>query len=132
MGSGQHVDERTTPAAGAAHEQGDTLVAGEVLEVGHALRAPSGEVSALMREDGAFVLQRDADGQQLWSSDTQGSAGAVVVMGDDGRLSVTAGGRTLWSTDTDGHPGAFAQLHRDGRLVVHDFYRAPLWSADQR
>lgn len=85
----------------------------------------------MLREDGDFVVQRDADGRQLWSSGTRGCPGAVVVMGDDGRLSVSAGGRTLWSTDTGGHPGAFLQLHDDGRLAVHDFYRRLLWAGDQ-
>ena len=107
------------------------LIAGEVLSAGEQLDAPTQAFSALVRGDGNFVVYRNSDWSQMWSSRTEGHPEASVLVQQDGDVVICAAdGEHLWRSATGGNPGAFIQLHDDGRLVVYDFYRDPLWSSD--
>ena len=109
----------------------NVLIAGEVLSAGQQLEAPTQAFTALMRGDGNFVVYRNDDWSQMWSSGTQGHPEASVMVQDDGDLVIfAADGGHLWRSATGGNPGAFIQLHDDGRLVAYDFYRCALWSSN--
>ena len=109
----------------------DTLIAGEVLTAGRRLSEPTGEYSALMREDGNLVVYRVVDSTQTWASQTRSHSSASLLMKDDGELAIHAlDGQRLWCSPTSGNPGAFVQLHEDGRLAVYGFYRDLLWSSN--
>ena len=64
-------------------------------------------------------------GQDLTSPDGQ----YRLDMQGDGNLVEYGNGRPLWSSGTDGHAGASASLQLDGNLVVHGADGAVLWSS---
>jgi hypothetical protein len=106
------------------------LTAGEVLDAGHQLEAPSTLFVAVMGADGDFVVYRTDDRSRVWSSGTAGHPDAQLAMQDDGDVVIrAASGARLWRSATDAHPGAFMEVRDDGQLVIRDFYRTPVWTS---
>ena len=52
-----------------------------------------------MQADGNLVLY-DSGNQTVWSTHTEGLAGAVLNLRADGGLSISLGSNTLWHTET--------------------------------
>ena len=59
----------------------------------------------VMQTDGNFVLY-DHHSHALWSSKTNGHAGAHLAIQTDGNVVVYAGTKALWASDTGGMPAA--------------------------
>jgi hypothetical protein len=62
-------------------------------------------VNLVMQEDGNLVsyYNEGSNGGPIWSSGTSGNPGAVLVLANDGNLSVALNGAPLWQTNTGGH-----------------------------
>jgi hypothetical protein len=63
------------------------------------------------------LLLRDEHGRVTWSSGTR-AAGTRAVFQADGNFVVYQGEQTLWSSRTDGHAGATLVLRADGRVAI--------------
>ncbi len=94
------------------------LQAGQRLLPGQQLVSGDGLYVLTMRRDGA--LAEETAGQVVWSSGSQGHAGAYAVMQAGGNLVIyAAAGGALWSSRSGGHTGSsYAVLDNDGQLVV--------------
>jgi pseudomonalisin len=102
---------------------------GASLASGSELRSSNGTFRLAMQLDGNLVFSR-VNGATLWSSGTQGNAGARAVMQADGNFVVfSSAGMPLWSTGTSNtspQDRARLKLQDDGNVVI--YARRPVWA----
>ena len=108
----------------------DTLYPGQKLTSGTSLTSADGRFVVTMQGDGNLVLTEG--GQPVWSSQTQGHPGAVLInQADDGNMVIVAPGNVpVWSTQTNGHPSSTFVVQSDRNAVVYNPDRIALWQAD--
>lgn len=101
------------------------LQAGKALFGGESIT--TGSYQLAMQNDGNLVVS-NTQGQDLWSSGTQGDPGDFLIMQSDGNLIIYSKyGNALWATGTEGNPGDYAVMQStDGNLVVYSSTQA-LW-----
>jgi hypothetical protein len=122
-GGGNSGPVEPPPAAGNRLEPDQGLAPGQ------SLRSPNGFYQLIMQGDGNLVLYRAGRTAALWSSGTQGKAGARAAMQGDGNLVIyLPSGRPVWSSGTQGHAGAFLVLQDDGNVVLYEPAGRALWS----
>lgn len=109
-----------------------TLTANQWLNVNDSLTSTNGDFRLVMQGDGNLVLYRLSDSTALWSTQTQGNAGAEAVMQGDGNLVVYKNGVALWESNTDGYPMSFLNMQNDGNLVIYSSSNNPLWESGTR
>lgn len=106
-----------TAAGWSAGVRFHRLRKGGVLRPGWSLYSTSPEAYRLTMLAGGNLALFDGSGDQLWSTNTSGHAGAYASMQTDGNLVVyDKTGHALWSTATNGHPGASLELLGDGNV----------------
>lgn len=94
-----------------------TLASGATLRPGQKLVSPNGKFQAKMQTNGNFVLSRLADAHKLASTATH-VAGSRLVMQANGNLVLRSpDDANLWSR-TQGTAGAVLTLRNDGNLTV--------------
>jgi surface antigen len=103
---------------------GDSLRAGWTLTPGAFLLSSDRQYRLVMQGDGNLVLYKGPTA--LWSSGTDGYAGAHAVMQGDGNLVVYDGAVARWNSNTNGFDGAFLALQDDSNLVIYGDGH-PLW-----
>jgi hypothetical protein len=99
---------------------GSYLTAGQTLRGGDYLLSPNGQYSAVMQDDGNFVLYwgrwPDRVVGPMWASDTGGKSGVTATMQTDGNLVLNGGG---WMTGTGGRSGPlFAAMQDNGDFAL--------------
>lgn len=99
---------------------GSFLLAGATMHGGDYLLSPNGHYSAVMQDDGSFVLYWGRYPDQvigsMWASDTSGKSGVTATMQTDGNLVLNNGG---WSTGTGGKSGPlFAAMQDNGDFAL--------------
>lgn len=99
---------------------GSYLNAGATLKGGDYLLSPNGQYSAVMQDDGNFVLYWGRWPDRLlgpmWASDTGGKTGVTATMQTDGNLVLNDGG---WVTGTGGKSGPlFAAMQDNGDFAL--------------
>ena len=109
----------------SAHQSGaSSLASGAMLQPNDSLVSLNGRYRLVMQPTGNLVLEVASSGEPIWSSGSDGHAGAYALMQQNGRLSVypkAAGLRDpLFQTPTDAHPGATLQVLDNGDLTVED------------
>jgi surface antigen len=100
------------------------LLPGEKMSSGEQLVSPNNLYRLVMQGDGNLVFYKGSSA--LWSSGTQGNAGAYAIMQPDGNLVVYAGGSAKWHSHTNGFSGARLELQDDSNLVVYHADH-PIW-----
>lgn len=99
---------------------GSYLPAGMTLKGSDYLLSPNGQYSAVMQDDGNFVLYwgrwPDRVVGPMWATDTSGKSGVTATMQTDGNLVLNGGG---WSTGTGGRSGSlFAAMQDNGDFAL--------------
>ncbi len=99
---------------------GSFLSAGMTLKGGDYLLSPNGQYSAVMQDDGNFVLYwgrwPDRVVGPMWATDSNGKSGVTATMQTDGNLVLNGGG---WSTGTPGKSGPlFAAMQDNGDFAL--------------
>lgn len=99
---------------------GSYLPAGMTLKGSDYLLSPNGQYSAVMQDDGNFVLYWGRWPDRLlgpmWASDTGGTSGVTATMQTDGNLVLNG---TSWSTGTGGKSGSlFAAMQDNGDFAL--------------
>jgi hypothetical protein len=99
---------------------GSYLAAGQSLRGGDYLLSPNSQYSAVMQDDGNFVLYwgrwPDRVLGPMWASDTVGKTGVTATMQTDGNFVLNGGG---WSTGTGGKSGPlFAAMQDNGDFAL--------------
>lgn len=97
----------------------------------------------MQAEDGNLVIY-NAGGQPLWASATDGNAGAVLILQDDGKVVIYKSGKPIWST-ADLHSGRTLQSGRilrsgngqyklemqtDGNLALRNASSQIIWATN--
>ena len=100
--------------------KGSYLTAGTTLKGGDYLLSPNGQYSAVMQDDGNFVLYwgrwPDRVVGPMWATDTNGKTGVTATMQTDGNLVLNGGG---WATGTSGKSGPlFAAMQDNGDFAL--------------
>ncbi|MBV9594291.1 MAG: PQQ-binding-like beta-propeller repeat protein [Actinobacteria bacterium] len=97
----------------------NSVSAGQQLTAGQAVSSTSGQYQLVMQSDGNLV--KYGNGRALWSSGTQGHAGAGLTVQTDGNAVIySASGQPLWATGTVGAGTANSLLIQDdGNLVLY-------------
>ncbi|QXG74412.1 fibronectin type III domain-containing protein [Modestobacter sp. L9-4] len=104
------------------------MPAGHALSDGAEIRSPDGRYSAVMQDDGNFVVYADGT-RPLWDSRTWRGRDTRVELRDDGDLVVfDALGWSLWDSGTAGNPRSRLAMQDDGNLVLYAADGAALWS----
>lgn len=105
----------------------DTLPTGTRLRPGQSLWSTSGEYTAVMQNDGNFVVYRSG-GMPIYATGT-GVPNSTVAMQGDGNLVVyTPTGVAKWASNTAGNSGVRLVMQDDGNLVLYSGGTA-LWSS---
>jgi hypothetical protein len=99
---------------------GSYLSSGMTLKGGDYLLSPNGQYSAVMQDDGNFVLYwgrwPDRLVGAMWATDTSGKSGVTATLQGDGNLVLNGGG---WSTGTGGKSGPlFAAMQDNGDFAL--------------
>lgn len=103
------------------------LRSGERLKPGWLLSSPDGRCRLIQRTSGDLALVTSA-GETMWSSGTQGHAGASTFSRRDGDLEVRgADGALLWASDTDGHGATTLSVLDTGQLAISASRDVRLW-----
>jgi hypothetical protein len=104
--------------------RGSFLLVGDALHGGDYLVSPNGQYSAVMQDDGNFVLYWGCPPDKLvgamWTSDTSGLGDMSLSMQHDGNLVVYRDGKAQWASNTTGKSGSlFALLANDGNFLLY-------------
>ena len=92
------------------------------------ISSPNGQFRLALHNDGNLVL-KDAGGNPLWSSGTDGQAVKMAVMQGDGNFVIYLhNNQPVWASNTNGQPGAFLEIRDDGTIAVVNPTPA-IWSA---
>jgi len=105
----------TSPIYGGEVAEGTTLRPSQIVY------SASGSHRLAMQDDGNLVLYNTANGAAVWSSRTNGNAGAYGVFQTDGNFVIySVSGKPLWSSSTNGT--TFDQrlsVQDDGNMVIY-------------
>src|SRR5215472_10812512 len=96
---------------------GDTLSAGQQLNVSDTMYSSDGRLKFALQGDGNLVLSMA--GVPLWSPDA-GAAASARMQGDGNFALYDAAGAFLWGSSTNGHPGSVLRVQNDGNVVIYD------------
>jgi hypothetical protein len=110
---------------------GDTLKAGERLEIGHELRSANGLYRLIMQADGNLV-QYDRGNIALWDTGTwslpAGFKPTYAILQDDGNFVLSNEAKyPAWESASQGNPGSQLVLHDDRNLVISDADNTAVW-----
>jgi nucleoid-associated protein YgaU len=106
---------------------GDRLQKGEKLDVGQSLTSANGAYTAILQDDGNFVLY--AGDQAIWSTDTNGQAVVRAEVQEDGNFVLYTADKPVWHSDTKGAKDVRLVLQDDRNLVLYGF-DGPAWSSE--
>lgn len=101
--------------------QGNTLTAGQKLNIGDSLTSANGAYSLTLQQDGNRVLSQS--GQAVWATNTWGNGVTSADLQADGNFVLYAGSSPMWSSNTNGKT--------DVRLVVQDDRNVAIYSGNQ-
>lgn len=105
-------------ALGVRVRLSDTLNTGVTLHEEDRLVSSDGRFTAVMQNDGNFVIYQASVGA-IWSTATNGNSGARIVMQSDGNLVIYRTNNTAaWATATFGS-GHVLVMQTDGNLVMY-------------
>jgi hypothetical protein len=109
----------------------DTLAAGATLAAGQQIISADGHYRLTMESNGDLV-ERVAEGRDLWSSVTSGHPGARAIMQVNGNLVVyDTASSAVWSSNSTATTGCpRLVLEQDGNLVI--YATKAIWSAASR
>jgi CubicO group peptidase (beta-lactamase class C family) len=93
---------------------------------GQDIGSKSGRYALTYRTDGKLALY-DRQVGALWTSDTRGPAGQVVMQADGNLVISDARGMPEWASNTGGNPGAYAFVTDDGNLVIFSAADQVIW-----
>jgi LysM repeat protein len=96
---------------------GDTLNAGEKLEVGQSLTSSNGAYKVILQDDGNLVLY--AGDKAEWSTGTNGKSVQRAEVQNDGNFVLYDGDKAVWASDTKGANGVRLVLQDDRNLVLY-------------
>lgn len=110
---------------------GDTMYAGQVLNVWEAVTSGDGRFRFVYQGDGNLVLYRTRDGRALWASNTAGKPSGACIMQGDGNLVVyRPNGTPMWASNTPVHPGSRVVVQNDGNVVIYRPDGRPVWATN--
>lgn len=118
---------RTLTSSGVAAWATSQLVSGETLQSGQSIVAPGGGYVLVMQGDGNLV-EYDGSGNALWASNTVASGVKAVMRAQGSLAVVNDADADQFSTSTDTSPGAVLVLGADGSLTVVDTAGHVVWS----
>ena len=99
---------------------------GSQLNPGEGITSPSGQYSIVMQADGNFV---EYDGAaSAWATGTN-TTGSVIDMQTDGNLVIYSGTTAKWASGTSGNAGAYLVLGNNGILTIDSASGVPIWGA---
>jgi hypothetical protein len=95
----------------------DVLNAGSSLWIGGTLHSLDGRYSAVLQEDGNFVVYGPSG--PVWATNTTGMGATTVAMQTSGNLVLSAGSQSVWSSGTSGTGSDAVALQNNGSLLVY-------------
>ena len=95
------------------------LAAHELLLAGQHLRSPSGRFQIDMNADGNVTLTDTGDRSIDWATSTDEPGSSLVMQPTGDMEVVGPFGEVLWTSGTDGFAGAGAVLQDDGNFVIY-------------
>jgi hypothetical protein len=105
--------------------RGSTLTGGTTLKGGDWLASPNGQYSAVMQDDGNFVLYWGRYPDRLlgpmWATDTGGKAHPALYLQTDGDFVLRSDGGVVWSAATPGKAAGgpvFAAMQDNGDFAL--------------
>ncbi|WP_232430423.1 protease pro-enzyme activation domain-containing protein [Burkholderia ubonensis] len=100
---------------------GGTIGEGTTLNPAQIVYSASQSHRLVMQDDGNLVLYNATNGAAVWSSGTNGNAGAYAVFQTDGNFVVySASGKALWfSSTSSGTYGQSLTVQDDGNMVIY-------------
>ncbi|HWF20734.1 MAG TPA: hypothetical protein VG226_01200 [Acidimicrobiales bacterium] len=112
----------------------DVLNAGSSLGIGGTLHSLDGRYSAVLQEDGNFVVYGPSG--PVWATNTTGMGATTVAMQTSGNLVLSAGSQSVWSSGTSGTGSDAVALQNNGSLLVYGPQEpygpaGPAWSSTQ-
>ena len=96
---------------------GDTLMAGDRLDVGDALTSPNGAYTVTLQDDGNLVLA--ARGAPVWATGTNGQPVVRAEVQTDGNFVLYTPDKPVWHSDTRGKKNVRLVLQDDRNLVLY-------------
>ena len=106
---------------------GNTLSAGQQLNVGDWLASPNGAYTLGLQQDGNLVLK--ARGQTVWASGSYGKNVDRALLQSDGNFVLYAGSTAVWSSDTPGQQNVQLSVQDDRNAVIYSGANA-VWNSD--
>jgi hypothetical protein len=116
----------TEHGAGPGHAGYTEIAPGERLIPNHLYYSPNKSVYLAFQSDGNMVI-RNAAGQTIWNTGTNGKGATQAVLQSDGNLVVYAGGKALWNSQSHGNPGARLWIQDDGNVVIYNKANRPVY-----
>ena len=116
----------------------DRLMNGEKLERGQSLTSRNGAYTLTLQDDGnlalmdltpAEALVRDAGGEAVWATGTNGQNAERLEVQKDGNCVLYTPDKPIWHTDTKGAKDVRLLLQDDRNLVLYGF-DGPAWASN--
>ena len=86
----------------------------------------NGTYQLIMQGDGNLVIYNPG---AIWSTKTNGHAGAYLVPQTDGNLVIYDSSGAIWASGTNGNPGDFVVMQSDGNFVIYSSSGKALWAS---
>ncbi len=106
-----------TGGSHAPSNAGSTLRAGESLFAGQSLFSPNGRHELRMQDDGNLVIYRA--GAPVWNTGTFNGPGVATMRADGNFVIYDQNQQMVWTTQSEGNAGAYLVMQDDGNLVLY-------------
>jgi hypothetical protein len=99
-----------------------------ILRAGEYIKSENGMFTAIMQNDGNFVIYQDGYSKALWYTKTTGIYGGYFAFQTDGNLVVyDSSSRARWHSNTSGKGATRLLMQNDGYLAAYNLDNKIVW-----